>query len=1037
MIGNASARGLWVGATAGTLTALSDFAGQAGWLRGTAVRIEFLLRLLATQVPLVAIAGLLWGAWWALAPRMARAGTGYGAHSTWRVAAARALPLGLPCVAVGSQLLDGGRMSQLAHHALIEMAVVALLLSLLIAGLWLVANAIERSEDRPYVRWAAAAGLLVTSFGLGLLDRTVLPLLYEYLHGVLSVAAVASAALAVVLLVPARADQRPGWRYTAAAGLLVAGLCAAAGANLATLDRSQTQRVALMEARASHNHSLMLAAGPLLSRRDRAVVASTRVAAAERRAQLRTVSHDGLPTWPDAHLLLVTVDALRADHLGAYGHTRATSPRLDELSERAVVFERAYVQAPHSSYSLCSLMSSEYLHETLELGQPPPESTLASSLAESGYHTAAFYTDGIFHTAAAKLEHYRSRSFDFDYVEHTDAPAEKMTDRVLRELTRTAGRGEPNSFTWVHYFDVHEPYVANEFGTSDVDRYDSEIARVDAAVARLVEGARDILARDVIVVISADHGEEFREHGGVYHGSSLYEEQIRVPLIIDAPRLPAARIAAPVQLIDVMPTLLAMLGLPPPASLRGHDLRALATKREQVRGPVFSAVTYKKMVIDWPHKLVADLRFNLYELYDLAADPRERDNLADSQPELLQRLRGEVYAWLDELSANEGDADPHRIALERGRIRDRRAVAPLAALVNTESATLEQRTEAAQILARLADPSAKPQLLSAMEGPQRLVAAEAAVALGRMFDQRARETLHDVVETADPDLRARAAVSLGRLRDAAAVPGLIAALQDAPSAYEKEESVRWLGRLRDVRALMPLTTMVQNTRLNYLALIALGHLGDPRALDPLTSALHHERKANVRDCAARGLGLLADDRALPALLDRVTHDPNLKNITEALVRVGALERGAVGGTDVGPDAAGHRGLSECDETDRLHDWDFRHRTRCTMRARQAQLRLQMPEAVASSAYGSVALLGVRRADAAAASELAITIAEQPPETRTVDGEWTELRWRLPPGALPAGPTPAVLRAVERDARFELDHLLIVPLTADEQHAHDG
>src|SRR5690606_7471572 len=114
----------------------------------------------------------------------------------------------------------------------------------------------------------------------------------------------------------------------------------------------------------------------------------------------------------------------------------------------------------------------------------------------------------------------------------------------------------------------HEPYRETRFGTTDMDRYDSEIRKVDDHLGRLVREARARLQRDVIVVISADHGEEFRDHGGLYHGSTLYEEQVRVPLIVSAPDLAPRRVRAPVELVDVAPTLLGMLDRPVPASMR-------------------------------------------------------------------------------------------------------------------------------------------------------------------------------------------------------------------------------------------------------------------------------------------------------------------------------------------------------------------------------------------------------------------------------------------------------------------------------------
>ena len=119
------------------------------------------------------------------------------------------------------------------------------------------------------------------------------------------------------------------------------------------------------------------------------------------------------PRFEDAHVLLITVDALRPDHLGAYGYERNTSPALDALAMSSTVFERAYAPAPHSSYSLCSMMTSEYLHETLDLGHPAPRETLATALTAWAITPAAFFTLGVFHTAGEKLREYEKTALGF------------------------------------------------------------------------------------------------------------------------------------------------------------------------------------------------------------------------------------------------------------------------------------------------------------------------------------------------------------------------------------------------------------------------------------------------------------------------------------------------------------------------------------------------------------------------------------------------------------------------------------------------
>ncbi len=1040
--------GCWIGAAAGLLAGLLEYGALWLWLPLWGDRLALLGRLLATLVPLGALAGAALGGVGALAGPLAqrlarRPGAGDDARTArW---AARLWPLPFvalaagPLAVVGHLLFTGGKMSRLPARGLLE----AIAIIALIAGSWLATRVgraafIRTLRFEGRLRLAALAGAYAVAWVLSKADQRILPNLYGYLHAALGVL-VFVACLGFVALAAAGAPRLRALTTPARSALLAAALAATFAWQLTTLDRNQNVRVALFDPRAATARSVMQGLAPLFARLAPPAPRLRGRRARDRRGELAALS--GLPEAPGAHVLLVTIDALRPDHLGAWGYPRPTSPRLDALAREGVVFERAYAAAPHSSYSLCSLMTSEYLHETLDLGQPLPTATLPRALEAAGYRTAAFFTVGIFHTEGERLRPYRNDAFGFALHDHTDREAEATTDRVLEEVDRVTREQERPTFFWAHYFDVHEPYEDTHFGTSDVDRYDGELRKADAAIGRLVDAMERRLAAPIIVVVSADHGEEFRDHGGVYHGSTLYEEQIRVPLIVRAPGLAPRRVSAPVQTIDIAPTLLGLAAVDAPASFRGRDLRALATGRVPEVGPAFAAVISKRMAVSWPLKLVADLRFGNFELYDLARDPHERENLAGRHPVELARMQEEVYGWLDALTSAPGATaapDPRRVALDRGRLGDRRAVDALAELVLDRDAEVAMRREAARMLGRLADGRAGDRLFRALREPNALVAAEAAIALGRMYDRRAHEPLRALVFSEDPGLRTRAAVSLGRLRDRLAVPALIEALWLAETAYDREEAVRWLGRLRDPRAVEPLLALIPEFATRYLVAVALGQIGDRRVYGALSDMLSWEHRSNIRDNVVRGLGLLGDTRAAPRLVDLAASEPELTFTLESLVRLGALERGQIGGTDFVAALPGATGLTRCEAFSPNHDWDYLNRTTCEAAATGASVRVRVPPAVRGPG-GAVLVLSAKRSGGAEPVDVAVALGGATVATLRVGPQWSEQRVSLDAATMATlrATSTATLRATAPGVSLRLDHLLLVPGLAEVAAANDA
>jgi len=1024
------ATALLVGGLSGASMALGDFGAMWLWLPLWRDRAGLLLRLVSVVVPASALFA-------ALLTLLFSATIGRFAARLGPRAKPYAAPLGmmlvsaLPLHVLAQKLMSGGAMSRLRLHDLIVVAL-SVCLPVLAGVAVLVSRRLASWVHRSEARLDSTAILgLTLGFLFGKINQTVLPNLYDYLHHALTVFAWFSGCVAALAwAVSRRAERVRPWllRGNLAVGLGVACVLGLA-VNLWTLNLNLNVRVAMFDARSATSRSLLSALNPLLRWIEDARPADGGGLELAR----KRLDTTGLPSQPGAHVVLITVDALRADHLGSYGYPRPVSPRLDALSKNATQFDRAYAQAPHSSYSISSLMTSEYIHEVVELDRALPSATIATTLRDQGYHTAAFFTDGIFHTEGKRLAIYRDSAFGFALFDHTNRESEDQTDRVLKEADRILENGEPPSFLWVHYFDVHEPYQETTLGTGEMDRYDSEVAHVDRELARLLAGLKQRFKREMVLAITADHGEEFRDHGGVYHGSTLYEEQVRVPLILQTNVLPKGRIAPPVEVIDLGPTLLGLVAVDVPESMRGRDLRAVAMNRVTEVGPVFSAVLTKRMAVQWPYKIIADLRFGLFELYDLKNDPHERRNQANLEPARLSEMKGLVYSWLDSLETAPGEntgkigapAGDWSKELRWGRLGDRRAVEPMSRLLLDTKGKTSERVEAGQILAKLADTTSAPALVQGLGTTPPEVAAEAAIALGRMYDERAKPALQKLVHVEDPYVRARAAVSLGRLRDPLAVPALLDALWVAPTQYEREEAVRWLGRLRDRRAVEPLLQILTEFNLRYLVSVALGQIGDSRAYAALSDMIEWEHHTNIRDEVVRGLGLLGDERALPLLVEVLRKEPELKNTAESLVRLGALTKGYLGGVDVARSSKGLQGFERCDEGPLLHDWDYLNRTFCTARGSRLLLRLPLPTTHARWTAGAELIIRMRRTDAPDASEVRLSLAGKELAIVRADASWADHRIKLDPDTLPRH-HKLEITSLMPEAKLAIDHVLLVP-----------
>lgn len=380
------------------------------------------------------------------------------------------------------------------------------------------------------------------------------------------------------------------------------------------------------------------------------------------------------------HVLLVTLDTLRADRLGSYGYAAAATPHLDALAARGLRFASAHTVVPLTLPAHSSLMTGTFppYHGVRDNGGfylAEEHETLAEVLAAAGYRTGGFVGAFVLDSRWGIAQGFSRFFDDFDLTRYENAPGMDAIQRpgsevVDRALDWLAQDLETPFFAWVHLYDPHTPYVAPEpyrsrFPATRSGAYDAEIAATDALVGRLVNAlAADGRLDDTLVVVLSDHGELLGEHDELTHGFFLYEAAVRIPLMMAGPGIVATEIEEPVRIVDVLPTVLGWLGLDPPAAVQGVDLRPL------VRGESLDLLSYSESWFPryhygWSELLsVQDRRFKLIraprrELYDLARDPGELHNLAhDELPPQAKALERALERWLDQVSSPRAKAGP-------------------------------------------------------------------------------------------------------------------------------------------------------------------------------------------------------------------------------------------------------------------------------------------------------------------------------------------------------------------------------------------
>ena len=588
-------------------------------------------------------------------------------------------------------------------------------------------------------------------------------------------------------------------------------------------------------------------------------------------------------------IVLVTVDALRADHVGAYGYPRPTTPNLDRLAAEGVVFEAAYTPTPHTSYAITSIMTGKYMRPLLLQSLGEDSETWASHLRRYGYRTAGFYPPAVFFIDAERFAPMRDRALDFEYRKVEFATAATRLEQVRAYLKRVAG--DRRIFLWVHLFEPHEPYEAHAehaFGDRDVDRYDAEIAAADAGLGAIVAAVRE--ARPgAVVIATADHGEEFREHGGRYHGTTVYEEQVRVPLVVSAPGLFAPRrVAAPVQLVDLLPTVLAGLAIPRPARVRGADLGPMLAGAplgpELTSGFAFSETETQTLLAKGTLRLVCARKVGACALHDLAQDPGQTvDVSAKYAAELAAMLRS-----LRALEASHGRYEVRGLraegkgwpeALRRGLAGDADAAEDVAALLDDADVTI--RRKAAEVLFDLRrKETAAPLRLALVRDEDDEARRWCALALTRLGE--GAPLTRELVTDRDIRWRRLAALALAESGDDRGEDTLIAWWREGYPARKKSDGPRRPRTGEPGEAPRPFSF----ERAREIT-EALARIRSKAAVMPLIDALDDVR---LRPHLARALAAIDHDAARPALVERLEterHQTTRVAIFQALVKLGA------------------------------------------------------------------------------------------------------------------------------------------------------
>ena len=380
----------------------------------------------------------------------------------------------------------------------------------------------------------------------------------------------------------------------------------------------------------------------------------------------------------DLNILLIIVDTLRADHLGCYGYQEVKTPNIDHLSDEGILFTNATCQVPLTLPSHCSILTGTYpmyhgVRDNAGFYLENENITLAEILSEYGYATSGFIGAFILDSRWGIDQGFDYYFDNFDLSKYEVVTLEGVQRRG-EEVVEEAflwwdENGHNKFFTWIHLFDPHAPYdppkpFKTMFGGTPYELYDGEIAYTDMLIGQIMaklekKGVLD----NTLIIFTSDHGEMLGEHKESFHGFFIYDAATRIPLIIKPPTtaLRGRVIEAQVQSVDIVPTILHMLGIPIPNEVQGQSLLPLLLGRGSDNKELYaySETFYPRYRYGWSElRSLRNSQFKYIEapkpeLYDLIRDPKENHNILSSNPQMAQLFKKKLTE-IESLYAVEG-----------------------------------------------------------------------------------------------------------------------------------------------------------------------------------------------------------------------------------------------------------------------------------------------------------------------------------------------------------------------------------------------